>query len=138
MCLVIANPTYLIRLRMYFGTWKEWLQKYFRIVTTYQIKLWCIFNVFYHTVIHRIFLFIFSGMFVIWTWLLSNTILTLEPVNLELQTTQLGCQSEWPKDKPFLLMHSRHFRNLYDSKIIFEIAWMLFEIILFIHFYQLK
>ena len=47
----------------------------------------------------------------------------------------LGSQSEWPKDKPFLLMHSRHARNLYDPKIniIFEIVWTLFEIILFIH-----
>ena len=37
-------------------------------------------------------------------------------------------------------MHSRHARNLYDSKIkrIFEIVWTLFEIILFIHFYPLK
>jgi hypothetical protein len=37
-------------------------------------------------------------------------------------------------------MHSRHARNLYDYKlkIIFEIAWALFEIILFIHFYLLK
>ena len=42
--------------------------------------------------------------------------------------------------KPFLLMHSRHARNLYNSKIkmIFEIAWTLFEIILFIHFYSLN
>ena len=49
--------------------------------------------------------------------------------------TLLGCQLEWPKDKLFLLMHSRHARNLYDPKIkiIFEIAWTLFEIILFIH-----
>ena len=32
-------------------------------------------------------------------------------------------------------MHSRHARNLFDPKIkiIFEIAWALFEIILFIH-----
>ena len=30
--------------------------------------------------------------------------------------TQLGCQSEWPKDKPFLLMQSRHARNSYDPK----------------------
>ena len=30
--------------------------------------------------------------------------------------TLLGCQSEWPKDKPFILMHSRHARNLYHSK----------------------
>jgi hypothetical protein len=37
-------------------------------------------------------------------------------------------------------MHSRHARNLYDSKIkiIFEIAWKLFEITRFIHFYPLK
>jgi hypothetical protein len=37
-------------------------------------------------------------------------------------------------------MHSRHARNLYNPKIkiIFEIAWTLFEIILFIHFYPLK
>ena len=33
--------------------------------------------------------------------------------------TLLGCQSEWPKDKPFLLINSRHARNLYNSKIIF-------------------
>ena len=41
---------------------------------------------------------------------------------------------------PFLLMHSRHARNLYNpkTKIIFEIAWTLFKIILFIHFYPLK
>ena len=52
-----------------------------------------------------------------------------------MQLTLHVCQSEWPKDKPFLLMHSRHARNLYNSKIkiIFEIAWTLFEIILFIH-----
>jgi hypothetical protein len=33
-------------------------------------------------------------------------------------------------------MHSRYARNLYDPKIkrIFEIAWALFEIILFIRF----
>jgi len=44
------------------------------------------------------------------------------------------------KRKPFLLMHSRHARNLYDCKmkIMFEIAWTLFETILFIHFYPLK
>jgi hypothetical protein len=49
--------------------------------------------------------------------------------------TLLGSHSEWPKDKPFLLMHSRHATNLYNPKIkiIFEIAWMLFEITLFIH-----
>ena len=49
-------------------------------------------------------------------------------------------QSEWPKDKPFLLMHSRLAKNLWDPKMkrIFEIAWSLFEIILFIHFYPLK
>ena len=54
--------------------------------------------------------------------------------------TLLVCHSEWPKDKPFLLMHSRHARNLYDSKIkiIFETVWTLFKIILFIHFYPLK
>ena len=54
-------------------------------------------------------------------------------------TTLLVCQSEWPRDKPFLLMHSRHARNFYNPKIkrIFEIAWTLFEIILFIHFYLL-
>ena len=28
--------------------------------------------------------------------------------------TLLGCQFEWPKDKPFLLTHSRHARNFYD------------------------
>ena len=39
--------------------------------------------------------------------------------------TLLGCQSEWPKDKSFLLMHSRHSRNLYDPKIkrIFDTFW---------------
>ena len=42
--------------------------------------------------------------------------------------TLLGCQSEWPKDKPFLLMHSMHARNSYNSKI--EI---ISEITLFIH-----
>ena len=47
--------------------------------------------------------------------------------------TLLVCKSEWPKHKPFLLMHSRHARNLHNSKII---AWMLFAIILFIHFYS--
>ena len=54
--------------------------------------------------------------------------------------TLLGCQSQWPKDKPFLLMHSRHARNLYNSKIkiIFETPRMVFEIILFIHFYPFK
>ena len=54
--------------------------------------------------------------------------------------TLIGCQSEWPKDKPFLLMHSRHARNLYNPKIkiFFEIAWTLFEIILFIHFIHLN
>ena len=38
------------------------------------------------------------------------------------------------------MMHSRHARNLCDPKIkrIFEIVWMLFEIILFIYFYPLK
>ena len=38
--------------------------------------------------------------------------------------TLILCQSEWPKEKSFLLMHSRHTRNLYDPKIqiIFEIA----------------
>ena len=37
-------------------------------------------------------------------------------------------------------MHSRYARNLYNFKIIriFEIAWTLFSIILFIHFYPLK
>ena len=41
--------------------------------------------------------------------------------------------SKWPKDIPFLLMYSRHASNLYDSKIkiVFEIAWTLFAIILF-------
>ena len=50
--------------------------------------------------------------------------------------TLLGSQFVWPKDKPFLLIHSRHARNLYNPKIkrIFEIVWTLFEIILFIHF----
>ena len=54
--------------------------------------------------------------------------------------TQLGSQTKWPKHTPFLLMHSRNARNLYDSKInrFFEIEWTLFEIILFIHFYPLK
>ena len=54
--------------------------------------------------------------------------------------TLIISQYEWSKDKPFLLMHSRHARNLYEPKIkrIFEIAWTLFEIILFIHFYPLK
>ena len=49
--------------------------------------------------------------------------------------TLLVCQSEWPRDKPFLLMHSSYVRNFYNIKIkrIFEIAWTLFEIILFIH-----
>ena len=49
--------------------------------------------------------------------------------------TLLGCQSEWPKYNPFLLMHSRCARNLYNSKIktIFEISSTFFEIILFIH-----
>ena len=37
--------------------------------------------------------------------------------------TPLGCQSEYPKDKPFLLMHSRHVKNLHNSKIIIEIAF---------------
>ena len=52
-----------------------------------------------------------------------------------------ACMSFWmTKDKPFLLMQSRHARKLYDPKIkrIFEIAWTLFKIILFIHFYPLK
>ena len=31
--------------------------------------------------------------------------------------TLLGSQSEWPKDRPFLLMHSRHARSLNDSNI---------------------
>ena len=55
--------------------------------------------------------------------------------------TLLWCQSEWPNNKPFLLMHSRHARVLYDSMIFFfDIRWTLFEIILFlfIHFYPLK
>ena len=45
-------------------------------------------------------------------------------------------QSEWPKHKPFLLMHSRHGRISYDPKIkrFFQIAWRIFEIILFIRF----
>ena len=57
-------------------------------------------------------------------------------ISWRLGCTLLGCQFEWPKDKPFLLMHSRHARNyLYDPKIkrIFEIVWDDFEIILFIH-----
>ena len=56
------------------------------------------------------------------------------------RVTLLVCHSEWPKDKPFLLMHSRDGKNWYDSKIkrIFEIMWTHFEIILFIHFYLLK
>ena len=39
--------------------------------------------------------------------------------------TPLGCQSEYPKDKPFLLMHSRHVKNLHNSKIkiIIEVAF---------------
>ena len=54
--------------------------------------------------------------------------------------TLLGSKSEWPKDQPVLLMHSRHARNLYDPKIkrIFEIAWTLFEIILLITFIHLN
>ena len=54
--------------------------------------------------------------------------------------TLIISQSEWPKDKPFLLRHSRHARNFHDPKIkrIFEIAWTVFEIIQFIHFYPLK
>ena len=54
--------------------------------------------------------------------------------------TLLVCHSEWPIDKPFLLMHSRYARNLYNSKIkrIFEIAWTLSETILFVHFYPLR
>ncbi len=52
------------------------------------------------------------------------------------QTTLLESQSEWPKDKPFLLMHSRHARNSYDSKIKnkFQIVWSFFEIFPFIRF----
>ena len=48
----------------------------------------------------------------------------------------LGSQSELPKDKAFLLMHSRHATNLYDPKIerIFKIPGTLFEIILSNHF----
>ena len=47
-----------------------------------------------------------------------------------LYVTLLISQSEWPNDKPFLLMHSRHARNSYNPKIrrIFEIAWSFFEI----------
>ena len=62
------------------------------------------------------------------------------PKTLILNVTPLRCQSEWPKDKPFLLVHSRHARNLYNSKRkrIFEIAWTLFEIIPFFHFYPIK
>ena len=64
----------------------------------------------------------------------TTYVMTLECSSL------LVCQYEWPKDKPFLLMHSRLARNSYDPKmkIIFEIAWTLFEIILFIHFYPHK
>ena len=47
------------------------------------------------------------------------------------QDTLFICQSEIPKDKPFLLKHSSLNRNLYNSKIkrIFEIVWTLVEII---------
>ena len=48
----------------------------------------------------------------------------------------LGSQSKWSKDKPFLLMHSRHARNSYNLKLkrIFQIAWSFFEIFPFIRF----
>ena len=48
----------------------------------------------------------------------------------------LGSGPEWLKDQAQLLTHSRHARNfsIPPKKIIFEIMWALFEIILFIHF----
>ena len=50
--------------------------------------------------------------------------------------TRLISQSECPKDKPFLLTHSRHARNSYDPKLkrIFQIPWSFFEIFPFIRF----
>ena len=50
------------------------------------------------------------------------------------QATLFLSGSEWPFDQAQPRMHSRYARNLYDPKMkrIFEIAWALFEIILFI------
>ena len=83
----------------------------------------------------------------LWKAFLPSTNIQLEKGLLSLKTnswfslfTLIISQSEWPKDKPFLLTHSRRARNFYDPKIIgiFEIAWTVFEIIQFIHFYSLK
>ena len=40
-------------------------------------------------------------------------------------STLLGSQSKWPKDRPFLLRHSRLTRNLHELKIKQSIGWTL-------------